>query len=154
VLLFAGKPEGDPVHSLTPRFDHGVGRIGGYAPGRYTIWMDLGTGAPIVLESIELREGVKDLGDLGFGESATLKVTLVVGEGQDFPRVAVSAAAVGKPAYWRRALERGKSEVLVRGLGPGRFKVSVTAGDAGSAPREQEVDSTGSGEIPITIDLR
>jgi hypothetical protein len=108
----------------------------------------------VVLEDIELGEGVKDLGDLGPGETAALKVTLLVREGQDFPRADVTATSLGKPVYSRHATARGKETILLPGLGPGKFRVEVRAGDIFGAPIVREVTSTGEGEIPLLVDLR
>ena len=132
-------PRANRSSVLTPRFDHGVGRFGGYAPGELHDLDGSWAGAPIVLEDIELGRAIKDLGDLGSREGATLKATVVVGEGQDFPRVDVSAASLGKPAYSRRASARGKSEFLVARARARPLQGLGQRGDGGSAPREQEV---------------
>jgi hypothetical protein len=155
ILLFAGKPEGEPVHTCPVTRDESGSRIGGYKPGKYTLWCDLGrTAAPLVMEDITLIDGVTDLGDLKLPEGATVRLKIVAREGQEIPRVDVSASPLDKPTYWRSGGSRGAAEVLLKGLGPGKFKIDVRAGGFGVAPTTYEVTSTGSGEIPLTHDLR
>jgi hypothetical protein len=51
-------------------------------------------------------------------------------------------------------LGRGGTEGSLKGIGPGRFKVDVAFGGAFGSSKTFEVTSTGSGEIPLTVDLR
>jgi hypothetical protein len=155
ILLFAGKPEGEPVFTCPVTNAEGSSRIGGYRPGKYTLWCDLGrTAAPLVMEDVTLIDGVTDLGDLKLPEGAAVRVKIVTREGQQAPRVDVSATPIEKPTYRRSGGSRGTAEVLLKGLGPGKFKVEVRAGDFRAAPAVYEIDSTGSGEIALTHEVK
>jgi hypothetical protein len=153
VLLFSGKPEGEPVKTCQVSWG-AVARFGGYEPGKYTLWCDPGEAAPFVLEDVKLGEGRTDLGEVKLVEGATLRVSIVTREGQDPPSAFVTATPLAGPSYSRRANSGRKSEMLVKGLGPGKFKVEVRSGDFRAAPAAYEVESTGSGEIPLTHDVR
>jgi hypothetical protein len=158
VLLFSGKVEGEPAQTCKIGFKDGVWSFAGFKPGKYTLWFDfrfdLQPAAPLVLADVELGEGSTDLGKLEFSDGAAVRVKIQVAEGKEFPRLNASARPVAKPEYSRSGYSASSGEAVVRGLGPGRFKISIHAGDFRSKPREQDVESTGSGEIPLAIDLR
>ena len=153
-----GKIEGEPVQTCKIRSQDGVGSFAGFKPGKYTLWFDfrfeVQPAAPLVLQDVELGEGSTDLGKLKLSDGATVRVKIQVADGKEFPRLNVSARPVVKPDYHRSGYSISSGEAVVRGLGPGRFKISIHAGDFRSKPQEQEVESTGSGEIPLTIDSR
>jgi hypothetical protein len=98
-------------------------RAGGIAPGRYTIWFRLYGGAPLVLEGVDLHDGVNDLGELRPAKGATLHVRLAVPAGQASPRLTVTATRVAPPRYSVSVTSNGEAEILVPGLGPGRFEI-------------------------------
>jgi hypothetical protein len=154
VLFFVEKPSGEPLHSFDLNLDEGVARVGGFKPGKYTLWLDLIESAPLTLVGVELGEGLTDLGELKFPDGATVRIKILTREGQEVPRINVSASALDKPQYFRSAGSRSESEVILKGLGPGKFKIDVRSGDFRTPPTTYEIVSTGSGEIPLTHDAR
>jgi hypothetical protein len=155
VFLFTGEARGEPAKTCIVGWTDGVARFGGYTPGRYTLWCDLATAAPLVLENVELGEGRTDLGELKFPDGATVRLKVLTREGQQPPSIDALAKTIDPPDYGRTGRSsRGTDDVLIRGLGPGRFKVEVRTAGLDSTPVNYDVVSTGSGEIPLTLDLR
>jgi hypothetical protein len=123
IQLFRGAADGAPFATLMPTMVDGHLRAGGIAPGRYTIWFRLYGGAPLVLEGVDLHDGVNDLGELRPAKGATLHVRLAVPAGQASPRLTVTATRVAPPRYSVSVTSNGEAEILVPGLGPGRFEI-------------------------------
>ena len=81
---------------------------------------------------------------------ATLRVLLRAESGL---AVTVAAQALDQPSYQRAVrLDRGSSAAL-RGLGAGRFRVTVWDRFTGLRLHSEEVVSAGRGEIAVTIPL-
>jgi hypothetical protein len=154
VLFFDGKPDGPPAQALNFVSDDGVCQVGGFKPGKRTLVIEMRSGAPFVREDVELGEGVTDLGEIAFPEGATVRVKALVREGQAVPQMTVNASRLDPPGYSRSGTTDRSGEVLVKGLGPGRFRVDVITGNRKAVAGSYEVLSTGSGEIPLTVDLR
>jgi hypothetical protein len=155
ILLFAGKPEGEPIRICEAKYKDGVGRIGGFEPGSYTLWCDLPPAAPLILRDVVLGAATTDLGELTRPEGATIRVKVQTREGQQTTRIDISATPIEGPFYSRIASSpSGATEAALGGIGPGRFKVEVRTGDSRAAPKQHEVVSTGAGEILLTVDLR
>jgi hypothetical protein len=157
VFLYWGAPRGEPLCRLRAEVDETTLRFGGFEPGTYTLWIDATPFVPIVLEGVELGAGETDLGAVETSDGATIRLKVLVEEGGDPPRVALFASALGEPSYTRGLNSRGEAEVLVRGLGPGRFGVLayLVMGGTGAPPGIQEtIESDGKKDIELTLDLR
>jgi hypothetical protein len=117
------------------------------------VWADVfAASPPIVLRDVTLGEGDTDLGAYTPETGASLRLHVLVPEGQDAPRIFVSAARVGEPAYTRSLNSRGEHEIVVHGLGPGRFRVRAYLA---ARPRlDEAIESDGASEIVLTLDLR
>ncbi len=121
----------------------GVARTAELEPGAWKLWIDVAAHlAPLVLERVELDDGVTALEPLSFSTGSSLRVKVRVEEGQSPPRIYVSATSLGEPKYWRDINSNGEAEVVLSGLSAGRYSVNVSliSGGPRSAPREIEVD--------------
>ncbi len=159
IRLYDGPAEGEPVHRVEAPCAEGVVRFGGFTPGTYTVWIDAPGFAPAVLPARHLAAGRNDLGDVTLSPGSVVTIRILVPEGQAPPRVGVAARRVGEPAYLRFTSSRGEAEVVLPGLGAGRFKLQVYGqmglSGAGRGGLEEEVIEV-DGESPLerTLDLR
>ena len=158
VLLFDGGVTGTPQRDVTPDVSGSLpisgARFGGYRPGRYTLWIDVAHKVPVVLRDVELGAGETDLGTVPVDVGSRLRVHLLVTEGQAVPRVAVFARSLDRrPSYQRTAHGAGGKEMVVSGLGAGRFDVVVSRQDASSIFRRTVV-ADGENDLDLTVDLR
>lgn len=144
IMLFKGAVEGDPAHTCDVTYDGAIGRFGGFKPGTWTVWCDLPPRAPLVLRDIALN-AESDLGLLHPKPGASVRVT-VHHKPDDRPRTWVSARHQGTPPYDRRGSGTG-AEIILPGLGPGRFEVNIGG-------KKHVVLSDGRSTISLVHDLR
>jgi hypothetical protein len=156
VLVFHGEPTGAPVSEHSVVLDGGVARCGGFAPGRVTLWIDVPDLAPLVKRDVELADGETDLGEVALGRGSSVRIRLETRAGASPPRVHVFASSTSGPSYSRQTNSNGDGDVVLRGLGAGRFRLRVNAiMDAGGAPpMEQEVVVDGVNDVLVPLDLR
>jgi hypothetical protein len=150
VRLFRGAVEGEPAASLTPlASDGGVLRAGGFAPGRYTIWIRAG-GASIVLPDVELHDGVNDLGELTPPKGAAIRVRLAVPAGQAPPALRVTVTRVAGTRDVLEATSKGDAEIVLDGLVAGRYEVVVRpASGRATEILRRTVDCDGTHDVVI-----
>ena len=154
VLFFRGEPAGEPVAARELVPDGEAFRFGGVARGTYTLWFDVPGFAPNVVPGVELGEGVASLGRVMLRRGASIRVTILAGEGASPPRVALFARALDEPVYRRGLNSSGEREVVLAGLGPGRFEVSGFAMGAAWRLSPRTVTLGADDEVRITADLR
>lgn len=154
VLLFQGEAA-DPVRETSVSVvDKGI-TVGGYAPGTYDIWLDVPDAVPVLLTGVKLTDGHVDLGTIETRTGATVRVSILMKEGDAAPRIGLSAWYLGPRVYSRWTSSRGESVVTVGGLGPGSFRVMANGQSVGSLPGlDKTVESDGEGVIELTLDLR
>jgi len=148
VLLFRGAVGPPPVSEHVAVLQDGVARFGGFAPGAYVAWFDLPGYAPVARTVDLSREDENDLGEVRPGEGTTLRVERV----QEGDRIGVRVDALDPPVYTRgSSAPADAAEVLVRGLGSGRFRVQIyimrKVGGGTSFDRTIEAD----GRLPVTL---
>ena len=163
VVLFAGAPEGKPLMECDTQPADEAWVFGGFEPGTFTLWIDTGSTAPVVRRGVVLGEGVTDLGALETSPGTTVRVRVKTKEGTAAPRLSVWAVHQGEPAYQRGTNSRGGPEdVLVTGLGAGRFRVTAApimgalgvGGDGRGLRIDQVLEVDGTGEVVLDLDLR
>lgn len=163
VLLFTGAPSAEPQATFAPVLKDGAWRFAGFDPGTYTLWIDLREGVPTLLEDVALGAGETDLGTLSLSAGSTIRLKVAVREGGTVPRLSLWAQTQGPPAYTRSVTTQGgETEVVLRGLGPGRFRVGgapvMVAFSTPSQGPAQKIDTTveldGTNEILLELDLR
>lgn len=161
-LLFAGEAVGTPDHVLqatvSAKGERLEATLGAVPPGRWTVWVDPGSYAPLLLEDQVLAKPPIRPVPLTLGGGVRAKVLLPAG-GED-PVVLVTATRddPDHPSYERTEGEQGR-EQTVRGLGPGRFRVQVVVWrdviDDENPPGLEETLEVREGEIvERVIDLR
>ncbi len=148
--------DGKAVYDLEGRCEGGLLTFGGYEPGRYKIWLDTPSHAPLTLGTRFLGRGLTDLGRAALLKGASVRVRVLVPDGQSPPRLTLLASYAGPPAYVRSMDGRGESVVMLGGLGPGRctFSVGGIMEAPGAASQEEILDVAGDEVIERTIDLR
>jgi hypothetical protein len=125
-------------------------RAGGFAPGRYTIVVRVGSGAPVVLPDVDLQDGVTDLGELRPPKGAALRLRLAVPAGQAAPALRVTVTRTSAPRYAIEFLSKGETEIVVPGLGAGRFEVVARrASQRGGDVLRRTVDCDGLRDVVI-----
>ncbi len=92
-------------------------------PGTWTLWIDPGAVfEPLLLRDVEVAGQVERT--VEFRTGSALRVRVLVPEGQDPPRLYVSARSEGGPDHYRDLNSRGEAEVVLAGLAAGRYAVS------------------------------
>jgi hypothetical protein len=136
----------EPAFDLRPTVEEGVARFGGFAPGVYVAWFDLPGFAPLATQ-VSLGDGETDLGDVRPGAGSTLQVERV----QAGDRISVFVEALDPPVYWRSSAgNQEEGEVLVRGLGAGRFRARIVV-NRRAAGTSFEVPFETDGVRPVTL---
>jgi len=154
VQLFRGPAAGEPVAQLSfaPIMQLAPGqrfRAGGFEPGRYTLWIEVGGGAPLVLSDVDLKDGVNDLGELRPPRGGSVRVRVTTPAGGAPQTTAVFVVRLDPPAYMRGATSRD-SEIVVAGLGPGRFEVRVSqTGGPRDDSFKRTIDLDGEREVVV-----
>ena len=142
-------------------------RIAVVQPGRMSLRIEIEGHVPIDFDSVQIKEGVNDLGTLQFEVGAQVRLRLLVKKTQSPAFVQASAALVGEASYTQKAwkVEPGDpAYVLIKGLGAGQFRVSLalttprgrTAPEGlptKEAPFERVVESDGKSEIVVDVPL-
>ena len=126
---------------------------GSLPAGTWTLWLDIRGFVPLTLEGVEVSEAGVDLGTLSLSRGSSLRLVYKIKDGQSPPRVYVWLHALSEPRYVR-GTNSDQAEVVVSGLGAGRYSVRARpqAGGAGAFAEEIEVDGTSM--VERTIDLR
>lgn len=149
----AAEPEGEPLEWHHAALVDGVLRCS-LPHGRWTLLVEPGADfAPLELRRIEI-DGVTELPPARFTQGSTLRVRVLTATGSDAPRIYVFAERLGSPAYHRDINSRGEREVLLHGLGPGRFRVKIRAVMGTTSGLEQEIELDGVGDLELEFDLR
>ena len=122
--------------------------------GTWTLWIDAGEDfAPLELRDVAVDD-VTLLEPATFEPGSAVRVRLLVSPGEAAPRIYVSASHEGLPASFRSRNSRGETEVVLAGLGPGRFRVAAMATMAKQRLPEREVELDGRSELTLDFDLR
>jgi hypothetical protein len=153
VARYAGEPAGEPLELRTAPVEDGIARC--VAPrGRWTLWIDPGSDvAPLLLRDVEV-DGRTELPPVVFEPGSSVRVRLLLPAGQDPPRIALVARSAAAPEYVRQLTSRGEREVVLSGLGPGRFRVSYATLASWGAGETREIDCDGTSEVALELDLR
>jgi hypothetical protein len=148
-LLYQGEATGKPLATHPLSEESGLYSFSGFVPDTYTVCLQLPLFAPLVLRNVALRESVTHLGDLTF-ELGTMLTIQQPKELERRTQGQVNVVSVNGPPFeeWR-LLDPGEERILFTGLGPGRYRVSMSfrSGSPGSVSRTIEVD----GRTPVTI---
>jgi hypothetical protein len=104
--------------------------FGGFAPGRYAAFVATTAHEPLLLEGVELGEGVTDLGEHALARGETLRVRMLLPDGLPVPRMSAFLTAEDPWVFHRSAAwEPGAREAEIRGLRPGRYRLTFFAPD-------------------------
>lgn len=153
IARHAGEPTGAPLEWHHAPVVDGVARCA-LPRGTWTLWVDPTTDfAPLVLRDIAV-EGVTVLPPLALEAGSSVRVRLLVPEGQAPPRIGLFASHLGEPEYGRGMNSRGEAVAVLAGLGPGRFRVSYGKVMGSSRSTEREVALDGSSDVELELDLR
>ncbi len=151
--LYRGEPRGEPARKLSVTVEDGVARIAGYAPGTWTLWVDMGVDLPVVFRDVGLGAGTTDLGTVSLARGSTLKVRILMPEGRVPPFLGLFTTRVEDPSYRRYLLfQRRETELELPGLLPGTWKLDFLIPEADRLPKEVTV---GEDEVvDVVVDLR
>ncbi|MDA1194781.1 MAG: hypothetical protein O2894_06320, partial [Planctomycetota bacterium] len=157
VLLYEGAAEGKPSRRVTCSRDGDTLVATGIPAGNWTVVIDPPNRAPVLLGERAIT-GRVELGPIATAAGARVRIRLQVPEGQDPPRIYAYARALTGPDHIRSINSRGEAEVVLEGLGPGRFEIvassmRVMAG-AGQAGIKDKIVIEGEGEVVVDMDLR
>jgi hypothetical protein len=125
VRLYRGAAEGPPAFDVRAVRKEGEAWVaGGFPPGKYTLFVDVPEGAPVI-RPIELGKGELDLGALPTAKAGVIVVKIKAREPFAPPRIFAHAERIGEPGYSRTINSNGEREVEIAGLLPGRYRVRV-----------------------------
>jgi hypothetical protein len=130
--------------------------FGGVLPGTYDLWIDIPGRAPVIHPAVKIDPRGLDLGVLKPGGGAEVRIHCLLPAGRSPPPLVVTAIAATHPSYQRRVSFCGEDEIILRGLGPGSFRLFIqTANAPVQQPCEMEsIDSDGRTPIDLLFDLR
>jgi len=160
VRVFRGEPGARPEHTVYAHADDREWKGSGFAPGTYTLWIDVPESLPVVRRGVKLEEDT-DLGELPMERGSTLRVRVLVKEPFAVPSMHVWANRLGDPGC-SRGLNSfdGESVLPVTGIGPGRYRVTsgINTGVLGAGGPalllDEEIEFDGVTDVERTIDLR
>ena len=96
-----------------------------------------------------------DLGTVRLATGRSLRLHILVKDGEAPPSVSAFATRDGEPGYMRGTTSRGAANVVVPGLGAGKFSVYVHYAMGTGRPLLREVvEVDGIRDVERTIDLR
>jgi hypothetical protein len=149
VQLLQGEPGSKPVAVPSVSLSERTITLGAYTPGTYTMWIDVAGYAPRVLRDVELRAGQTALPRVELSRGSSIRVQLLPKAGESPPSVYLFASSTAAPWYSRGLQASGKAELLIQGLGAGKFRLTggVNPGQPNSFRREVEVDGTNSVDV-------
>jgi hypothetical protein len=155
VRLYRDEPVGRPEFTVTALAEDREWKGGGFAPGTYTLWLDVPESVPVVRRGVKLEED-RDLGDIPMDPGSTVRIRVLVKEPLAVPRIHVWANRVGEPRYYRGVNSNGEEVVLVPGLQAGRYRVTggVTMAMGSTRMLNEEIEVDGVTDVERTFDLR
>ena len=154
ILLYSGDPSGEPVSIHVAEGDDPY-RFEGFAPGTWTLVVDAHGLAPGVLRGVSLGPGRTDLGTIHLEEGACVRLNPKLGAGAVAPSLHVLAWPLGGPRHSRFLNYHGKGDLILRGLAKGPYRLTVApSGSPSTLLLERRIDSEGTGEILVDLDLR
>ncbi len=124
--------------------------------GRWTLLIDPGSQfQPLVLPDVEI-EGPTELPPAQFTTGSTLRLRLLLPEGSSAPRLYLKATRQQAPVYDRSINSPGEEEVLLTGLGPGRYdlKALQMMGGVPTIKPNWQVEVDGINDLELELDLR
>ena len=122
--------------------------------GRWTLLVDPKYDfTPLVLDDVEI-EGLTELPTPQFEVGSTIRVRVRAPEGSDPPRIYVRAVRLAIPVYDRSINSGGEELVLLKGLGAGRYRLTMGVTMRREQFPAQEIDVDGSTDIELELDLR
>lgn len=129
-------------------------------PGEYTLFVDPGEGfAPIEVDHVRVvadvagaESAVVNLSP--FSTGTTFRVRVLHDPGTTAPPLWIGAACKSGVPYFRSIRSRGGDEVVLQGLGRGRFHVGVVPQSSHLDNRELWIDVDGTGEHEYVFDVR
>jgi hypothetical protein len=159
ILLFADDVRGEPAWRCPATVSGREILFGRFEPGVYTLWLDGGTLAPIVLRDVHLGPGRTRVEGATVRGGCRLRFELEVPAGRVVSRLLFLAESLDGPPYARSGSVWDAARTAeLRALGAGRFRVAVHAIEApGQEPRlvfEDEISLDGVNDARVTVDLR
>lgn len=155
VAAFRGAVSRMPERWFHAPIVDGVARFAGLAPGRWTLWAELGGSAspPRTWTDVEIAEGVTELVPFLVERGSQVFVRARFpndGSGSGFQ---ISVVGVGVPLHERRAYPAGDGALVARGLAAGLHLLRIVKSDATSPPFERELELDGVHDVTVDIDL-
>ena len=106
-----------------------------------------------MLRDVEIA-GITVLPAPVLGPGSSIRLKILVPDGQAVPRVYLFGRRQEEPAYYRGINSDHEAEVVLSGLGPGRFRVRAsTITDRRGLP-EREIELDGVNDFELELDLR
>ena len=144
-----------PVHRVQAKHEAGLWTARGLPTGTYVLAIDTPNFVPLILPGTKLAKGL-DLGLLTLERGASIRVKIKVPEGQDAPRIMISAHSVNPFTHWRSMNSRGEAEAVLTGLGKGTYHIragAVMGMGGGKQAIDESIESDGESETVFELDL-
>jgi RNA polymerase sigma-70 factor (ECF subfamily) len=153
VHLYRGEPVGEPVSTHIAEGTD-VFRIGGFAPGTWTLYIDAPARAPGVLLDVNLTNGKTDLGTIRLEDGASVRFNMKLAPGAAPPNLFIHAWPLGAPGHHRGLNSLGRGDLVLRGLGKGPYRITAYPPGSSTPLLHTRIDSEGFGETVLDLDLR
>jgi hypothetical protein len=143
VLLYEGDPGPDPKARLPLVREGDLHVFAGFEPGIWTLCIMTPHYAPLILGGVRLGPGETDLGRHALGRGSQI----IVSQPKDGEPVQASVrlqSLDAPPVDQRGALNRGWESILLGGLGPGRYRLTING-------RAREVTLDGVEDITVHV---
>ncbi len=125
--------------------------FGGYAPGRYSLWIDAAPFKPLALSRIELTTSDQDLGTHSLSEGANVAIDIPSDEFDKYKPFIARAISTTAPYYMRNVSVSDVPRISLAGLGPGTFRLSVHSSSRPDIALNETITVNGSETIERTL---
>jgi hypothetical protein len=151
------REDGDPAHVTRSATTTGaaseVVQLAELPTGRWTLFLDPGgEAAPLLRTGVEISEAGTDLGTLTLERGSVLRVAIADGRANRSGPVRARARHVGAPDYSRFWSRAASSELVLPGLGAGRFEVALSD-STGKELWTGTAECDGAHETALTVEL-
>jgi len=123
----------------------------GFEPGERTILVDVAGHAPSG-RRLALRAGRNELGAIELDRGHTVRVRVLVRDGEEVPALTIAAQSLAAVRYQRSVRTGGEERAALGGLGSGPFR--VTAWDRVAGVPVWSTRMSIEDDVGVTIDLR
>lgn len=155
IAVYRGSVNEEPVAWIRAPIVDGVARFRGLEPGKWTLWIDpIADFAPLVLTDVEIGPGSTSLEPAIFARGSSVRVKVLVNDGEATPSISITAQATREPRSHRWLNSRGEADPVLPGLGAGEYEVRAQVMLMVETRLTRRLVLDGTTDVELTLDLR